>query len=90
MEDGAAAHRAKMTSEAYRRLGVTKIQWPASSPDLNPIENVWRLLKARLRQRKDWPNTLEAMSVAVREEWEALSLEDFYTILRVCLNVYRL
>ena len=37
---GAAAHRAKTTSEAYKNLRITKMLWSASSPDLNPIENV--------------------------------------------------
>ena len=82
MEDGAAAHRAKITLEAYNRLGVTRIDWPASSPDLNPIENVWRLLKARLRKRTDWPYTLEAMEHAIKEEWEALCLEDYLHYIR--------
>jgi hypothetical protein len=34
--------------------GIKTINWAALSPDLNPIENVWRVLKARLR--RDYPN----------------------------------
>ena len=58
------------------------MEWPASSPDLNPIENVWRLLKARLRKRANRPHTSEAMKHAIQEEWEALRLEDYLHYIR--------
>jgi DNA-directed RNA polymerase delta subunit len=47
-----------------------------SSPDLNPIENVWALLKARLRKRQQDPskhfNTEGEFIQAAQEEWEML------------------
>jgi len=52
------------------------------SPDLNPIENVWRLLKSRLQKCQDRPDTLEAMEAAIQEEWEALKLEDYLHYIR--------
>jgi transposase len=82
MKANAAAHRAKIALETHQHLGITKIEWPVSSPDLNPIANVWRLLKARLRKRANRPHTLEAMENAIREEWEALRLEDYLRYFR--------
>ena len=32
--------------------GVQRIDWPSMSPDINPIENVWHLLKMSLQKRK--------------------------------------
>jgi transposase len=68
--------------ETCQQLKITKIEWPAFSLDLNPIENVWRLLKARLCKRRDRPDTVEAMAVAVQEEWEALLVEDYLHYIR--------
>jgi hypothetical protein len=61
----------------YRKAyDITRMDWPPSSPDLNPIENVWALLKACLwRLQQDPPksfNTEEKCIQVAQEEWEKL------------------
>jgi DDE superfamily endonuclease len=48
--------------------------WPAFSPDLSPIENVWRILKQRVRQHL--PETKEELKTAIEIEWAALTLTE--------------
>jgi transposase len=49
--------------------------WLAYSLDLNPIENVWRLLKYRISRR--FPTTDAQVEQYLIEEWDKLQLEDF-------------
>ncbi|RPB26730.1 transposable element Tcb2 transposase, partial [Terfezia boudieri ATCC MYA-4762] len=51
MEDNAPAHRSRVSQAAQTQLGLApyRLDWPASSPNLNPIENIWLLLKSRIQ-----------------------------------------
>ncbi|GFX66287.1 DDE_3 domain-containing protein [Trichonephila clavipes] len=40
MDDNARPHRANIVDECFPSEDITRIDWPAYSPDLNPIEHV--------------------------------------------------
>ncbi|CAD5126641.1 DgyrCDS14724 [Dimorphilus gyrociliatus] len=44
-QDNAGCHTARATRRAFRMNGINPIDWPAKSPDLSPIENMWHLTK---------------------------------------------
>jgi transposase len=50
------------------------LTWPAQSPDLNPIENVWNWLKDRLYERVDKPKNLDQLWEQIQQEWEKMPM----------------
>jgi DDE superfamily endonuclease len=52
--------------------------WPPWSPDLSPIENVWRILKQRVRQHL--PKNKQELKRAIEVEWEALTLTEINNV----------
>lgn len=72
MHDNARPHSAECVRGYLQEVRVDALQWPARSPDLNPIEHVWDKLKRNIRGRINAPTTLAALKNAAIEEWEAI------------------
>ena len=73
-EDGDPSHskRGRGLAQALRDdNGIIRFEHPAQSPDLNPNESIWAILKQRVR-RRSW-DTLEELKQVLREEWDGIS-----------------
>ncbi len=75
-QDNAKPHSAHITKSWLRRKRVRVHDWPACSPDLSPIENVWRILKRKMRQRR--PRTVAHLKTCLQEEWDKITPETLH------------
>lgn len=69
-QDGASSHTAKVTQAFFRDSEISVLAWPPNSPDLNPIENIWSILKQRVE--KHAATSKEALIKAVQWEWNQI------------------
>ncbi|KAJ6231968.1 transposable element-related [Anaeramoeba flamelloides] len=68
MQDGAPAHTAKTTITYLEKKCNILQNWPANSPDLNPIENLWGIMSRRLNEIDI--KTVKNLEKVVREVWK--------------------
>jgi hypothetical protein len=76
-EDGDPSHGMRKIGLAQEYKAAHKIQnlsHPAQSPDLNPIEGIWAIIKQRLRRRIF--DSEEEMKEALQEEWDRITMEE--------------
>ena len=73
-QDNAKGHASRYTKSVFEAIGVTPIFWPANSPDLNPIETLWDLMKDYLQERSsEVPRSYKRLREAVQEAWESIT-----------------
>lgn len=72
-QDGAPCHTANRIKTWFHNKKINTLEWPASSPDLSPIETLWGKMKKELKSSP--PNTLEDLKSKLRNVWENISPE---------------
>lgn len=72
MDDNARPHRALLVDEFLESEDIRRIDWPARSPDLNPIEHVWDALGRAIATRNPPPRTIPELKTALLYEWDQL------------------
>jgi hypothetical protein len=71
LQDNASYHKSYRSLEWFHNNGVSLVELPPHSPDLNPIENLWADLKRRVESRR--PRSIQELKEIVNQEWENTS-----------------
>ena len=81
MQDNAPPHTASQTIRKLAEINIYPIIWPAFSPDLNPIEAVWNIMKDFIQSK--YPDlgcgrirTQEQLREIAREAWDSITTEE--------------
>ncbi|GFX57554.1 uncharacterized protein TNCV_1272011 [Trichonephila clavipes] len=72
MDDNATCHRTLAVQDCLDSEGIQRLVWPARSPDLNPIENVWDALGRQVAGRNNHPTNKNTLIRALTEEWDKM------------------
>ena len=61
----------------FVEISVEELDWPAQSPDLNPIEHLWDELERRLRARPSHPTSVSDLTNVLVAEWKQVPAATF-------------
>ena len=78
-QDNAPIHNSISTRRFLERSNIPPMQWPANSPDLNPIENIWFLMKKAFhskwvaaRREKSRNLTTQELENLLLDSWKSI------------------
>ncbi|GFX44063.1 transposable element Tcb1 transposase [Trichonephila clavipes] len=72
MDDNCRPHRANLVENFLFEEGIVRMECPACSPDMNPIDHVWDALGRRAAGHQSPPQTLQDLKRALLEEWDRI------------------
>jgi hypothetical protein len=75
-QDNDPKHKAKLVQKWIAEQAFETLEWPPQSPDLNPIEHLWCVLKRKLNQYESAPKGMLDLWERVQAEWEKISKDE--------------
>ena len=81
-DDNAPVHRTRSTVTYKTQNHIPSLTWPAQSPDLNIIENLWVFTKRKLQSRKNNINSSAKLFQDIQKIWKNITpkyVQSLYT-----------
>ncbi|GMF43391.1 unnamed protein product [Phytophthora fragariaefolia] len=72
-QDNASIHESRFTKAHIESMGIKKLKWPAKSPDLNPIENVWGQLAWSVYQGGRQFDSNDELKAQIARSWTEIN-----------------
>ncbi|KAJ1303144.1 hypothetical protein OPQ81_011345 [Rhizoctonia solani] len=83
MQDNASAHKAKIVQDWFQEHGLEVFEWPANSSDLNPIENLWELIKRELYSYDTPASGMLELWTRVQEVWDKVTTQQCQDLIEI-------
>jgi transposase len=74
-QDNAAVHTSRLTKSWFTQKNINLLDWPACSPDLNPIENLWSIISRRVYENGKQFSSTNELRNAIFKAWIEIELE---------------
>lgn len=72
-QDNDPKHTSKLAKKFFENKNIDVLSWPAQSPDMAPIENLWGLIKDKIAVYA--PKTIPELKEIIEREWYAIPVE---------------
>ncbi|KAI0996374.1 hypothetical protein K3495_g11806 [Podosphaera aphanis] len=80
-QDNNIKHTARVIKNWLASTGIKTMKWSSQSPDLNPIEHLWCLVKRRLGEYQELPNSIYELMKRVDAVWKNIHENSCQTLI---------